>query len=63
MNTIQRLELAENIAHLYGRWPEFSRIYSEYRNKHRVLDSTEKTLHDMNLWEDYCKVLVTRQQK
>lgn len=57
MNTIQRLELAERVAAQHNRWHEFSRLYCDHRNKHRVLDSVERTLRVMGLWEEYCKQL------
>jgi hypothetical protein len=57
MNTIRRLELAEQLAAEHGIWQEFARIYTNYRTTYNVRDSIEKTLRDMNLEEEYLKRL------
>lgn len=59
MNLINKLEAAETLANKYKRWQEFSTLYTQHRNQHKVMIAVEKTLTEMNLWEEYNKIINT----
>ena len=57
MNLIAKLDAAETLADKYKCWQEFSTLYTAHRNHDTVMIAIEKTLTEMNLWEEYKTII------